>query len=1286
MANVWIGMLGTVIVRVQGDEVEVGGAIRRALLARLAVAANTSVARTTLFTDIWPDRDAPPLGTLQSYMTHLRQALGAEHFPRVPGGYQISLDDDGSDVLEFSALLEQGRNALAASDAEAAETVLNEALALWRGEALSEFLHLPWAMGFSTSLIEERRHADVLLNDAQMVLGKHAAIIPRLKQQTHAVPYAEQFWSQLMLCQYRAGNHHAALEAFSEAREALLETGLEPSPKLRDLERAILNHDPELAFGERSNTAHGGIAGVEARGGVGGVSVDAVEPGGRGADESIAGRADLSASPEGQLLENAQARAEALGFSSIETPNVEERLRERPWLQFVGREQELDQINAAVGLRRDGPTLIDLSGEQGAGKTRLLLEASRHWSDRGILGIVGRCESVRRWPYEPLVDLLQIVERDHHQVLAGLTVQTRADLAWLLPSAPSQGDDVAVGVLDAQARRYRLAGAVTEVIAALCAAGPFVFVIDDVHWADRETLEVLRHLLQRKQLGGLTVILSRRPLRLGLGVEPSVSEMTDRLASNDRLTSVELRGLKRRDVVALLSRAGLGNAEEVGDAIYARTDGNALFSIEMLRRILSQFREDRPFGDPSNLVIDPAVLPLPKNVFDIVARRIVGQPPELLALLRAGAVMGSPFDGELVREVAQLTHTQMSSAIEVALDEDFLREEPSSVDRYAFSHAVYLESVLTGMAAGIRARMHKTAYDVLKGEGDHVGVMVQRSMHALHASPLVPPVVVVDELRQAAAVATTYLAFETAEDLLRKALEQAKATMVADDTSFDDADPRDADSRSRGSRYGDGGWLPGGADLGRTIFRRFEPISDQVLARLHLELGSAINLVGDVREAKTLLSECAELAEELGDADLFAAAALEYGGPIPAGHEESDPRAIQLLREAVATSGLADVANRARLLARLAQASYWLADIDERVRLVEEAMKLLNRVDNPADRLSVLMSSYWALTSPTGSAVLDDLVGRIAAEAHLVDDDELLLRSSKCMIAHALARSDVERARRVHDGQTQRLKRVRHPEFVRLSLAVEASFALLDGDIAAAEERARDARRILRERGQIIPAIVAYTVQLLPIRWLSGRLSDHVDYLLDTVSADPGRPLWLGSLAWAAAEQQRFDVAAHALSQIDADVLKTDEQSMDWYLVVCGMAVASNRLGDRDAAQRSLDLLDPCAHALAVVGQVAIFGAVSHFRGLCLATLGRHAEALDCFDDAVDFHDRIRAVPHRAMSQIELASELARAGRSAEAEICQQAAIQVAAAHQLGGVLSRANQLGLRAPHSVSGG
>jgi len=536
---------------------------------------------------------------------------------------------------------------------------------------------------------------------------------------------------------------------------------------------------------------------------------------------------------------------------------------------------------------------------------------------------------------------------------------------------------------------------------------------------------------------------------------------------------------------------------------------------------------------------------------------------------------------------------------------------------------------------------------------------------------------VIDELRQAAATATAHLAFETAEDLLRKALAHAEAVIgqTADDVEGDQTnDPFDL-GRPRTGR-----------DIDVSLVRRFEPIAEGVMARLHLELGTTINLVGDVREAKTLLSKCAELAEELDDANLFAAAALEYGGPIPAGHEESDPRAIQLLRDAVASPQVSDVAIRARLLARLAQASYWLADSAERARLVDQATALLNRVDTPADRLHVMMSCYWALTSPTASAVLDDLVGRIAAEAHLVDNDELLLRSSKCLIAHALARGDVERARRVHDGQTQRLRRVRHPEFVRLSLAVEASFALLDGDVPAAEERARDARRILRERGQVIPAMVAYTVQLLPIRWFSGRLSDHVDYLVDTVSADPGRPLWLGSLAWAAAEQQRLDVAADALTQIDVDSLKADEKSMDWYLVVCGMAIAANRLGDADAAERCLTLLDPHSHALAVVGQVAIFGAVAHFRGLCLSTLQMHEQARRCFEEAVEYHDRIGALPHLAMSRTELAAELIACGRAKEADICSAAALKDAVSLDLGGVLQRANQLGLHGPHSVSSG
>lgn len=213
----------------------------RALLAFLLLHANEVVPSARLIDELWGERP-PPTATkiLQNTVSHLRKALGDGRLLTRGHGYELRVSAEEVDLRQFRRLAEEGR---AASDG----AKLREALALWRGPALVDLRDETFAQHASLDLDEE--HLGVLEDRiaADLAEGGGAELVPELERLVREHPLRERPHGQLMLALYRAGRQADALEAYQRARRALLqELGLEPSPRLQELEHRILNQDPEL--------------------------------------------------------------------------------------------------------------------------------------------------------------------------------------------------------------------------------------------------------------------------------------------------------------------------------------------------------------------------------------------------------------------------------------------------------------------------------------------------------------------------------------------------------------------------------------------------------------------------------------------------------------------------------------------------------------------------------------------------------------------------------------------------------------------------------------------------------------------------------------------------------------------------------------------------------------------------------------------------------------------------------------------------------------------------------
>jgi DNA-binding SARP family transcriptional activator len=229
--------------------VPLGGPKQRALLALLLLRANEVVATDELIDRMWGERPpATAAKVLQVQVWRLRKALGSDVLVTRSPGYSLRVEAEELDLVRFERLVGEAR--YAAPDIAADR--LREALALWRGAPLADLASEDLA-GAEVARLEELRLAALEERvDADLALGRHAELVPELEALVATHRYRERVHSQLMLALYRSGRQADALDRFQDLRRVLDdELGLEPGEPAKQLQKAILAHDPSLDAPER---------------------------------------------------------------------------------------------------------------------------------------------------------------------------------------------------------------------------------------------------------------------------------------------------------------------------------------------------------------------------------------------------------------------------------------------------------------------------------------------------------------------------------------------------------------------------------------------------------------------------------------------------------------------------------------------------------------------------------------------------------------------------------------------------------------------------------------------------------------------------------------------------------------------------------------------------------------------------------------------------------------------------------------------------------------------------
>ncbi|OBG89310.1 hypothetical protein A5699_14605 [Mycobacterium sp. E802] len=418
---------------------------------------------------------------------------------------------------------------------------------------------------------------------------------------------------------------------------------------------------------------------------------------------------------------------------------------------FVGRGRELAELLTAWQSALTGGTrAVLIAGEPGVGKTRLAGEWCRQAYEQGAVVLYGRSDEDLGAPYQPFAEALRTLV----PCIGSDRLRTMRGVEALLPLVPGLTevlpDLVASPHGDPDTERYALFDAVVALLGVASVEAPIVLVLDDLHWAAKPTLLLLRHLLRFGEHARVQIVGTYRSTDLDRS-HPLAAMLAD-LHRDGSANRIALGGLDEDDVSAYVAEAGYDD-EELARALASVTGGNPFFLIEALRHV----DESGGHWDPSTL---------PQGVREAVSRRLSRLPLETNKALAAAAVVGSQFTLDLVEQVVG---QDLVDAFDEACQAGILIEEAGG--RYRFNHAIVRQSLLAELASMRRMRLHQriaTTLETMPGADDEL--LAELAHHYFECAWAGNALKAIKYCRRAGDQAMARLAYEGAAELYDHAL------------------------------------------------------------------------------------------------------------------------------------------------------------------------------------------------------------------------------------------------------------------------------------------------------------------------------------------------------------------------------------------------------------------------------------------------------------------------------------------------------------------------------------
>ena len=854
------------------------------------------------------------------------------------------------------------------------------------------------------------------------------------------------------------------------------------------------------------------------------------------------------------------------------------RLDIRPQIGVIGRGREAALLADAFKRVASGAgsEVVLVSGEPGLGKTTLVAESAASFAaDRGIV-LLGRCQEDLSVSYAPFVEALQHyvvhapddVLQEHISAHGGELGRIISSLERRLGSLPPSSSS------DPDTERYLLYGAAVGLLTAASASNPVVLVLDDLQWADKPSLQLLRHLVANLDAANVLVLGTFRDAELS-GSHP-LTALLGLLRRESMVSRIELRGFGDTEVVEFMSAVAGHELDErsleLAQALQRETDGNPFFVGEVLRSLIEtdaivQDRDGRwaPAGELS-------AINLPTSIREVISARVARLGDRAGELLAMAAVVGRDFDFDLLNRVGGTDPHELLDVLDAAASAALVREVASVQGRWSFSHALTQHTLYQDLGATRRSLIHRQVAEALEVQlGPDPGARAgELAFHWRNATQPINADKAIRYARQAAEVAMAALAPDDAVRYYSEALELFEAS------SSPDAGLR---------------------------------------CDLLIGLGASERQAGLASSRRTLL-DAAATAIELGDTERLVDAAITNSRGITSRIWAVDKEKVDVLTAALAALPSSDSAERAHLLALLCGEFTYDTLLERRQALADEALAMARRIGDPSTTVRVICDIDGSIDVPSRLAdrranSLDAL-----ALAEQIGDPELLQRAASVTRVSAIQAGDFELAARCGLVVAELADRVQRPSLRWLNACQRCGNALLAGDISLGKESARAAYEYGLSIGEP-DATDFYGVQLSVIRLQEGRLGEMAE-LMDRRAdmiwfrpsiasghleiGDPDRALW-----WL------LDAAADDFASMPYDQL--------WLYGISEYASVAAALREKVVCRSLFEKLAPF-HDQVVFNGMAMRFPVAYHLGALTSVLGRFEEAETYFAEAADLNQR----------------------------------------------------------------
>lgn len=366
---------------------------------------------------------------------------------------------------------------------------------------------------------------------------------------------------------------------------------------------------------------------------------------------------------------------------------------------LVGRDREWARLLTVLdGVGEGSGRTALLAGEPGAGKTRLAQESALALRDRGFLIAAGSCLETRQAvPYFPFLDVLPRLAAAHSRLGLGNTG------AWPYLDRLLSGGGTGLDVEQAEEERVRRD--VGAFIAALSRVAPVAILLDDLHWADASTLELVHHLARQLRVERVFILATYRDVEVR---HDQALELVIRALRRDELSEViPVRRLDPAGTAALVA-ASFGSesvSTEFSELIHGQTEGNPFFVQQVLRALVERgdvYREGDGWGRRELDTIE-----IPESIRSAVGERVARLPEASRTLLPAAAILGQRFEFEDLQAVSGLGENDLEAALDAAVTSGLVRSGPD--DTYVFEHALAQQTLLSELPARRRRKLHGLA-------------------------------------------------------------------------------------------------------------------------------------------------------------------------------------------------------------------------------------------------------------------------------------------------------------------------------------------------------------------------------------------------------------------------------------------------------------------------------------------------------------------------------------------------------------------------------------------------